>query len=139
MSNLFFNAPHGIRDDKQAAKAVVLCAGYTPTGTGADIAEVPMPYRDNGTGIMIWYLSNIQLRVQSPGGSPSIIIQKSTGNSIFSGVDMGGVTLEPGAYEGHSSSTTGTISSSDKMRFYINDIGTAENWTVVAEISNYGE
>lgn len=117
-------------------KTVLLCAGFTPTATGADVAEVPIPFDSDGTTPIVWNVSRLNLRVQTSGGAPSVSFEKYSGSGQFSGFTLGLVTLETGAFEGYTTGITGTLASNDKVRFNVGDLGTAQNWTVSMEIFN---
>lgn len=59
-------------------------------------------------------------------------IQKSTGSGVFSATAVGSVTLGSGSYEGSNTTTMGTVSRGDKLRFIVDAFGSAQNWTVYA-------
>lgn len=117
-------------------RALVLCAGYTPVTIGPDVAEVPVPYSpDDGVTAFTWQVKRASVRVQTAGGAPWVIIEKSNGTGVFSAVSVGTISLASGAYEGSVTSSLGTVTSGDKMRFNVGTLATALNWTIVTEIS----
>jgi len=115
---------------------VMLSAGYTPTATGGDVVEVPVPYHGDGTSSVTWNVRRINFRVKTAGGSPAISIEVSTGTGAFSATTVGSVTLSSGAYEGSQTSgfTTSTVASGNKLRFNATALGTATNWTITIEL-----
>ena len=114
-------------------RALVLCAGYTPSGTGGDVAEFIVPYQTDGS-VVSYVLSRVSLRVSVAGGAPSVEIEKSTGTGIFSAASVGSVTLGVGDYEASETAGLGTVQSGDKLRFNVLALGTAQNWTVSVEM-----
>lgn len=116
---------------------IVLCAGFTPAGTGGDVAEFTLPYSAaDGTTTVTWNVRRIDFRVQTAGGAPAVTVEKYTGTGAFSATAVGSVTLGSGANEGSQTSgfTTSTLSSGDKVRFNPTALGTATNWTVQLEL-----
>lgn len=112
---------------------ICFCAGFTPAGTGADVAEFTIPYSPaDGTTSMTWRVRRIDFRVNVAGGAPAITLEKYTGTGAFSATTIGTVTLGSGAYEGNktSSFTTSTLTSGDKVRFNVGTLGTATGWTI---------
>jgi hypothetical protein len=110
---------------------IVLAAGYTPSATGADTVEIPVPYSPtNGTTSLTWNVRRLNLRVNVAGGAPSVTVEKSTASTAFSATTVGTVTLASGAYEGSTTSTLGTVASGDKLRMNVAALGTATGWTV---------
>jgi hypothetical protein len=115
-------------------KSVVLCSAYSPASTGADVAEVEMPFDTSGASLTFSIL-RILLRVQTPGGAPSMRVELSTVVGNFSPTTVGTVTLTSGANEGQVTSGLGTIASGSKLRFNALVLGTAQNWTVQVDIA----
>jgi len=109
---------------------------YTPTSIGADAAEVPIPYSPNGLTPLSWSVNRINFRTQvSESISSSITIEKSLTGGIFTAISMGTVMLSGSLYETYTGSVA-TINSGDKMRFYVNQLGTAQNWTITVEVNH---
>lgn len=117
-------------------KSVVLCAAYTPTATGADTAEIEMPY-DTNNGSLTFNILRVLFRVQSGGGAPSIQVELYAGTGAFSPTTVGVVTLASGANEGQITSgfTTATIASGSKLRFNVLTLATATAWTIQVDIA----
>jgi hypothetical protein len=117
-------------------KSVVLCAAYTPTATGADTAEIEMPYDTNNSSLTFNIL-RILFRVQSGGGAPSIQVELYAGTGAFSPTTVGVVTLAGGANEGQITSgfTTATVASGSKLRFNVLTLATATAWTIQVDIA----
>ncbi len=110
---------------------LVLCSGFTPAGTGADIAELVVPYSSvDGTTSITWNVRRIDFRVNVAGGAPAITVEKYTGTGAFSATSVGTVTLGSGAYEGSVTSALGTVASGNKLRFNVGTLGTATGWTI---------
>jgi hypothetical protein len=108
-----------------------LCAGFTPSGTGADVAEVVVPFDPtNGTTVITWNVRRIDFRVGTAGGAPAITVEKSTGTGVFSATSVGTVTLGSGAFEGAVTASLGTVASGNKLRFNVGTLGTALNWSI---------
>lgn len=118
------------------SRALVLCAALTPSGTGADLAEFPVPYNVDGTTSITWNVRRISVRVGTAGGAPAITLEKYTGTSAFSPTTVGTVTLGSGAYDAAVTSSLGTVASGDKLRFNVGTLGTALNWTIAVELSS---
>lgn len=116
-------------------RAIAMCLAYTPSITGADSAEIPIPYDTDGITSVTWNINRFTLRVQTAGGAASVALQKSTGTGVFSPTTLGTVIVTSGAYEGFTTSGLGTLSSSDKIRFNVLSISGTQNWTVLTEIS----
>jgi hypothetical protein len=113
-----------------------LCTAYTPTATGADAAELVIPYDVNGTTPLSWSVSRLNFRAQASGTLDSFVnVEKSVDTGIFNPVLIGPVTLSANTYEGVTTGSLGTINSGDKIRFNVTTVGTATNWTIIAEIS----
>lgn len=117
-----------------ADHALVLCAGFTPSGTGADVVELVVPYATDGVTPITWSVTRLTLRVETAGGAPSMRVEKSTVAGVFTPATIGTVTLGVGAYEGSVTAALGTVDSGNKLRFHVLALGTAANWTIIAEI-----
>ena len=111
---------------------MVLAAGWDPTATGADIAEIPVPYDPkDGTTSVTWNVRRIELRVSTAGGTPSVTVEKSTASGVFAASTVGTVTLGVGAYQGAVTAALGTVASGTKLRMNVGDLGTSTvGWTV---------
>jgi len=119
-------------------RSIVLCSAYTPLITGADPAEVTIPYSVmDGFSIISWNVKRLSFRAQLSESVSSVIdIEKSTGGGVFSPTTIGSVTLPAASYEGFTTGSLGTVVSGDKIRFNVTTLGTAQNWTIITEISN---
>jgi hypothetical protein len=64
---------------------IVLCAGFTPAGTGADTAEFLVPFDPaDGVTSITWTVRRISLRVRVAGGAPVAVVEKSSaGDAVF--------------------------------------------------------
>ena len=116
-------------------KVIGLCMAYTPTVTGSDAAEIPIPYKSSdGITPISWSVKRINFRTQtSESISSSITIEKSITGNVFSAISLGSLTLSGSLYETFTGST-GNINSGDKMRFNVNQLGTALYWTITVEV-----
>lgn len=115
-------------------KVIMFCAAYTPSITGADAAEIPAPYSSDGVTPVTWSVKRLNLRVQLSGSSTSsITIQSSPSTASFSASYVGDVVLNSQSYESFSGSGA-TLYSGQKLRFYVNTLGTAQYWTITAEM-----
>ena len=114
---------------------LALCSAFTPIGTGADVAEIPVPYSPrDGSSSINWNVRRINFRVQTAGISSEVNIEKSSDTGGFSATTVGTLTLASGSYETSNSSSLGTINSGDKIRFNVTTLGTAQNWTITTEL-----
>ena len=114
---------------------VVLMAGHTPEGTGADAYEAVMPYSPvDGTTSITWTLRRIDFRVSTAGGAPAFKLQKSTDAGAFSATDMDTVTMGSGDSEVATTSgfDNASAASGNKLRVEVTDLGTAEGWSISA-------
>lgn len=116
-------------------RVIMMCAAYTPTGTGPDSAEIPIPYDLDGSGSLTWSVRRSNFRVQTAGGAPSTTIEKSTGTGAFNPTSIVTMTLPTGMYETGIFTGLGTVNSSDKIRFNTVTLASATNWTITLEIS----
>jgi hypothetical protein len=117
------------------SRAIVLCSAFTPTGTGADLGEITVPYAGDGTTSVTYNVVRLTLRVQTAGGAPAMTVEKSTVAGAFSAASVGTVTLGSGSSEGSTTAALGTVASGDKLRFNVGTLATATNWTIIVEIS----
>lgn len=119
-----------------SGRAVGLCAAYTPLVTGADAAEIPIPYNTDGTTPITWNIKRINMRVQvSESVSSSVAIEKSNVAGVFTATEIGRILLPATSYEAFTGSISSTIASGEKMRFNVIELGTAQNWTLLVEIT----
>jgi hypothetical protein len=117
-------------------RAIVLCTAFTPSATGADAGEIVVPYSTDGLTPVSWSVNRINFRVQTAGTlSSSVTIEKSIVSTAFSAVSLGTIQLSASLYETFTGSAE-TINSGDKIRFNVNDLGNAQNWTLITEISS---
>ena len=127
----------GVPPPAPLVKHVMLFTAYTPLATGADMAEVTVPYAADGRTEIRWIVRRIELRVVTAGGTPAVQIEKSTGSGAFSAVILGSVALADGTYENQTIGDLGTVLTGDKLRANILNLGVgALNWTVIVELSN---
>lgn len=110
---------------------LVLCAAFTPTATGVDVAEYPVPFKDSN--IIVYNLNRIVLRLQTLGGINTASIEKFTGTAAFSSVGIGTVTATATNFEGTTTTGLGTFASGEKLRFNVVGLGTGQNWTLSIE------
>jgi len=124
------NDAYGI--SQKRACVISLCEAFTPAGTGADIAEKRVPFNPTDGSSITWNVKSIFLRVNTAGGAPVVVIQKSTvGNAVFgSGSTVGTITFSSGDYEGEVTSMLGTVASGDKLRFSVTTLATATGWNI---------
>lgn len=115
-------------------RTVMLCAAYTPTTTGPDNGEIPIPYDLDGMTSLPWKIRRGTFRVQTAGGSPSVRIEKSTTTGPFSASTIGTMTTATNDYEAYLTGSLGTLNSNDKIRFNVLDVAAASNWTITLEI-----
>jgi hypothetical protein len=114
----------------------MLCEAYTPVITGADVGEVMIPYASDGTTVLTWNVRRITLRVQTAGGAPVVVIEKSTASGAFSAATVGTLTMGSGNYEVSNTTSLGTVASGDKIRFNVTTLATAQAWTITVEIAH---
>jgi hypothetical protein len=123
------NAPYG--------RSIVLCAAYTPTATGADAAEIPVPYSPlDGTTAVSWSVRRLAVRtVTAETSTSSINFERSEAAGVFSGIFVGALTHSYGLYQANTGSFAKHIISGDKVRFNVITLGASTYWTVVVEAS----
>lgn len=125
----YFNLP-------RRSATVILCEAFTPAGTGADIAEVMVPYDPkDGTSSVAWTVRRVWLRLNVAGGAPSVTIEKSTASGVFSASSVATLTLGSGAFEGATNPASTTVFSGNKLRFSVATLGTATGWTIGVELA----
>lgn len=119
------------------SKVIVLCSAFTPWFTGADAAEIPIPYDSNGTTPVSWSVSRLNLRVQLSGSTTSSVsIERSAASGLFTTIQtLGTLNLNSQSYQTFTGSL-GNLVSGDKIRFNVNTIGTSQYWTITAEIAS---
>jgi hypothetical protein len=113
----------------------MLCEAFTPVLTGADVGEVTIPFASDGTSILTWRVVRITLRVQTAGGAPVVVVEKSTASGAFSATTVGTLTMGSGNYEVSTTAALGTVNSGDKIRFNVTTLATAQSWTILVEIT----
>jgi len=117
------------------AKSIMLCAAFTPNWTGADDAEIPIPYDSDGVTPVSWSINRFNIRVKYSGSSTSSVsLEKSTGDGEFVPTTLATLYLNSQSYETYTSSLEG-IASGEKIRFNVNTLGTAQYWTLTTEIN----
>lgn len=119
-------------------RSIVFCAGYTPTATGADIAEFSIPYSWDGATALSWSVNKMILRAQISGSTTSsLFLEKYTGTGSFSNSTvLEYLNLNSQSCETSTSSLVPLVSG-DKVRFNTTALGTAQYWTVTMEIGTY--
>jgi hypothetical protein len=137
-STLDINVTHALTASYSppSGRSIVLCTAYTPTITGADAAEIPIPYSPvDGVTSLLWSIKRLNFRTKTSGNvSSSISIEKSIGNGVFSPNEVGRLILPENSYESFTGSIY-TINSGDKIRFNVIELGTSQNWTLTVEIT----
>lgn len=113
---------------------MVLCSAFTPVATGPDAAEVVVPYEFDGSQSVDWTVRRLTLRVASAGSSPSIALERSTTAGAFNAINLTTLTIGSNAYEGATYGIFGTVTSGDKLRMNVLDLGTAQNWFVSVQL-----
>jgi mating pheromone-induced death protein 2 len=117
-------------------RSLALCTAYTPAITGADSAQLIIPWDVNGITPVSWSVKRFDFRVESSGSlSSSVNIEKSTGSGIFTATTLGNVVLPSNTYEGFTSGSLGSVNSGDKIRFNVITLGNSQAWTIITEIS----
>lgn len=114
----------------------MLCSAYTPPISGADSAELIVPFHVDGITPISWSVKRLNFRVQLSGSlSSSVEIEKSITTTLFSSQLIGPVTLSANSYEGVTTGSLGSVNSGDKLRFNVITLGNSQNWTIITEIS----
>lgn len=129
----------GARRMLRAKHALTLTffAGYTPTATGTDAVELPVPYLPydvNQEHRTPWRVARMMLHVVTAGGAPGLRYEYSDKtNAPFSPETLG--TLYMGTDEntvyGHSAVQ---VKSGGFARTTILALGTAANWTATMDL-----
>jgi hypothetical protein len=112
----------------------MLCGGFTPLDVGPDALEVVVP-RGTADASVTWNIQRIVLRVKTAGGSPVVVIEKSTAAGAFSATTVGTLTMGSGDYEVANTTSLGTVASGNKLRFNVTTLDSATFWTIMVEIS----
>lgn len=120
-----------------SSRNMVLCAAFTPYLTGADFAEMPVPYSTDGVTPLSWSVNRLNLRVQLSGSTTSsVTIEKSSAiGSFVTDTTLGNLVLTASSYQTFTGSKANIVSG-DKIRFNVSTIGTAQYWTITAEIAS---
>lgn len=113
---------------------MVMCSAFTPATTGPDSGQVVVPYEFDGSQSIAWTVRRATLRVADAGSAVSVAIEKSTGPGVFSGTQLTVLALGSNTYETANAGIFGTVSSGDKMRMNILDMGSAQNWFVSVQL-----
>jgi len=116
-------------------KTLVLCSGFTPETSGADYAELVVPYASDGTTALTYNVKRINFRVATAGGAQSVTVEKSTATTAFSATTIDTVSITSGAYEAYVNPSSKTVASGNKVRMNIGTLSTPQNWTVTVELS----
>ena len=99
---------------------MTFCAGYTPITTGADSVVLRVPHSpSDGTTSVTYRPQEIHIRVETPSaGTSTIILEKYTGTSAFSGTAITTISVSGAAlYEiDHSFAAGVFFTSTDKLR-----------------------
>lgn len=111
---------------------IALMHGFTPAATGADAAEVYVPYSPgDGTTSLTYNVRRIDFRLVTAGGTPGLTVQKWSGSGAFTPTTVGTVTMVNGEYQASTTTSLGTIQSGDKLRVSVDSLGSgAEGWFV---------
>lgn len=127
--------PTGYTGPDSATRAIMLCEAFTPVLTGADVGEITIPYAKDGTTVLTWSVKRLTLRVQTAGGAPVVVVEKSTVTGAFTASTVGTLTMGSNNYEVSITSALGTVNSGDKIRFNVTTLATAQAWTITVEIA----
>jgi hypothetical protein len=99
---------------------MTFCAGYTPITTGADSVVLRVPHSpSDGLASVTYRPQEIHIRVETPSaGTSTIILEKYTGTSAFSGTAITTISVSGAAlYEiDHSFAAGVFFTSTDKLR-----------------------
>lgn len=99
---------------------MTFCAGYTPITTGADSVVLRVPHSpSDGLTSVTYRPQEIHIRVETPSaGTSTIILEKYTGTSAFSGTAITTISVSGAAlYEiDHSFAAGVFFTSTDKLR-----------------------
>jgi hypothetical protein len=126
-------------DNVVNGRSIILCSAYTPLISGPDAGEVPVPYSPlDGTTSLTYTIRRLVFRVQTPASSDtsSIDVEKSVGSIGFNAITIGSLNLTSSTYIVVNTGSLGYINSGDLIRFNIQSLGSAMNWTIIAEISS---
>ena len=115
------------------------CAGYTPITTGADSVVLRVPHSpSDGTTSVTYRPQEIHIRVETPSaGTSTIILEKYTGTSAFSGTAITTISVSGAAlYEiDHSFAAGIFFTSTDKLRLNFSALNsTHQGFSVYVEM-----
>lgn len=122
-------APHAL--------TLTFFAGYTPTATGVDAVELPIPYLPSDRTERHrtqWRVARMMLHVATAGGAPGLQYEYSEKtNAPFSSVVLGTLYLGTGenTVYGHSAEP---VQSGGFARTTILALGTASRWTATLDL-----
>jgi hypothetical protein len=109
--------------------------GFTPTAVGPDTDERMVPYHpSDGTRSITWNVRRIWFRVASAGGSPVVVVEKSSGSGLFVLATIGTLTMAAAGFEVAVTAGLGTVTSGTKLRFNVTALGTATGWAIGIEL-----
>ena len=118
---------------------MTFCAGYTPITTGADSVVLRVPHSpSDGTTSVTYRPQEIHIRVETPSaGTSTIILEKYTGTSAFSGTAITTISVSGAAlYEiDHSFAAGIFFTSTDKLRLNFSALNsTHQGFSVYVEM-----
>lgn len=118
---------------------MTFCAGYTPITTGADSVVLRVPHSpSDGTTSVTYRPQEIHIRVETPSaGTSTIILEKYTGTSAFSGTAITTISVSGAAlYEiDHSFAAGVFFTSTDKLRLNFSALNsTHQGFSVYVEM-----
>lgn len=118
---------------------MTFCAGYTPITTGADSVVLRVPHSpSDGLTSVTYRPQEIHIRVETPSaGTSTIILEKYTGTSAFSGTAMTTISVSGAAlYEiDHSFAAGVFFTSTDKLRLNFSALNsTHQGFSVYVEM-----
>ena len=116
----------GTVNTRQPDKIMLIpMTGFTPTSTGGHVMELTIPFNSMGYSAnfdILW----CNLRVATAGGTPEIILEKSSGTGAFSATTILTITMTTGQYEANRDNTStaiGTVTTGDKIRVNVTNLG----------------
>ena len=118
---------------------MTFCAGYTPITTGADSVVLRVPHSpSDGLTSVTYRPQEIHIRVETPSaGTSTIILEKYTGTSAFSGTAITTISVSGAAlYEiDHSFAAGVFFTSTDKLRLNFSALNsTHQGFSVYVEM-----
>ena len=115
---------------------IELFSSFTPSGTGADTLEVPIPYDPNdGTTPLTYNVRRATLVAPASGTlGPTVNVEKSTVAGAFVPATIATVSIGNNLYQGAVNPSSQTVASGNRIRANVTTLGNMSNLTLTVEL-----